>query len=46
MTVSLPQGSHGPLISIEGISGVGKTYLTHRLVRDQAITAIEEMTRA
>jgi dTMP kinase len=41
MTASLPPGPRGPLISIEGISGVGKTYLTHRLVRDQAITAIE-----
>jgi len=41
MTAILPPGPRGPLISIEGISGAGKTYLTRRLVRDPAITATE-----
>jgi dTMP kinase len=41
MTATLPPGPRGPLISVEGISGAGKTYLTHRLTRDQGITAIE-----
>jgi dTMP kinase len=41
MTATLPPGSRGPLISVEGISGAGKTYLTHRLARDPGITAIE-----
>lgn len=41
MTASLPPAPRGPLISVEGVSGAGKTYLTRRLVRDRAITAIE-----
>lgn len=41
MTASLPPGPRGPLISVEGISGSGKTYLTRRLTRDASITAIE-----
>lgn len=41
MTAILPPGPRGPLISVEGISGAGKTYLSRRLARDQAITAIE-----
>lgn len=44
MTASLPPGPRGPLISVEGISGVGKTYLTHRVARDAGITAIEAFT--
>jgi dTMP kinase len=41
MTTILPPGPRGPLISVEGISGVGKTYLTDRLARDPSITAID-----
>jgi dTMP kinase len=41
MTAILPPGPRGPLISVEGISGAGKTYLTHRLARDPGITTIE-----
>ncbi len=41
MTASLPPGPRGPLISVEGISGAGKTYLTRRLARGTGITAIE-----
>ncbi len=41
MTTILPSEPRGPLISVEGISGAGKTYLTRRLARDPGITAIE-----
>jgi dTMP kinase len=41
MTASLPPGPRGPLISVEGISGAGKTYLTRRLARGTGIKAIE-----
>lgn len=44
MTASLPPGPRGPLISIEGISGAGKTYLTRRLARDPGIRTIEPFT--
>lgn len=44
MTASLPPGPRGSLISVEGISGAGKTYLTHRLARDPGIRTIEPFT--
>jgi dTMP kinase len=41
--IGLPR-PRGALVSVEGISGVGKTYLTTRLLRDGAFTAISEFS--
>src|SRR6266566_5252111 len=42
MTSTMPPGPRGPLVSVEGISGVGKTYLTSRLSWAATSTVDEE----
>lgn len=43
-TTGLPR-PRGALVSVEGISGVGKTYLTAQLLRDGGIAAISEFSQ-
>jgi hypothetical protein len=44
MTAIMPPLPRGPLVSVEGISGVGKTYLTSRLVSAGEIAVIGEFS--
>src|SRR5260370_21212237 len=44
MTAIMPPLPRGPLVSIEGISGVGTTYLTSRLVSAGEVAAIGEFS--
>lgn len=45
MTSTMPPAPRGPLVSVEGISGVGKTYLTSRLSSAGTITVVEEFSK-
>ena len=45
MPATLPRGPRGALISVEGISGAGKTYLTTQLTRDGTVTAVSEFSQ-
>jgi dTMP kinase len=44
MTAIMPPSPRGPLVSVEGISGAGKTYLTSQLVSSCQVAAIGEFS--